>query len=123
MAVTYPGNLPGNRPSSLVAAKTSARHGKGRPKEMPPTPEPDREASACLATARRLRHALTERDKVVRPQLERYDSSQADLRVLPEKRVKIAGGFMRAALRADHIYEESVNEALDEYRELMSGGE
>jgi hypothetical protein len=43
--------------------------------------------------------------------------------VLPEKRVKIAGGFMRAALQADHTYEESVNEALDEYRELMSGGE
>jgi len=91
--------------------------------EMPATPEPDREASAYLATARKLRHALTERDEVVRPHLERYDRCQDDLRVLPEKRVKIAGGFMRAALRADHIYEESVNEALEEYREMMSGGE
>jgi hypothetical protein len=31
---------------------------------MPATPEPDREASAYLAAARKLRHALTERDKV-----------------------------------------------------------
>jgi hypothetical protein len=90
---------------------------------IPETPEPDREASAYLATARKLRHALTERDNVVRPHRERYDRSQDDLRVLPEKRVKIAGGFMRAALQADHMYEECVNEALDEYRELMSGGE
>jgi hypothetical protein len=90
--------------------------------EMPATPEPDREASAYLATARKLRHALTERDKVVRPYLERYDRCQDDLRVQPEKRVKIAGGFMRAALQADHIYEESVDEALNEYREQMSGG-
>jgi hypothetical protein len=63
--------------------------------EMPATPEPDREASAYLATARKLRHALTERDKVVGPHRERYDRSQDDLRMMPEKRVKIAGEFMR----------------------------
>ncbi len=87
---------------------------------LPATPEPDREASAYLATARKLRHALTERDRVISPHRERYDRSQDDLRVLPEKRVRIASTFMRAALGADHRYEESVSEALDEYREQMS---
>jgi hypothetical protein len=90
---------------------------------MPATPEPDREASAYLAAARKLRHALTERDKVVAPHRERYDRSQDDLRMMPEKRVKIAGEFMRATLTGDHVYEEYVNEALDEYRKLMGGGE
>ena len=89
----------------------------------PATPEPDREASAYLAAARKLRHALTERDKVVAPHRERYDRSQDDLRMMPEQRVKIAGEFMRATLTGDHIYEEYVNEALDEYRELMGDGE
>ena len=89
----------------------------------PATPEPDREASAYLAAARKLRHALTERDKVVAPHRERYDRSQDDLRMMPEQRVKIASEFMRATLTGDHIYEEYVNEALDEYREQMSGGE
>jgi len=89
----------------------------------PATPEPDREASAYLAAARKLRHALTERDKVVAPHRERYDRSQDDLRMMPEQRVKIAGEFMRATLTGDHIYEEHVNEALDVYRELMGGGE
>jgi hypothetical protein len=90
---------------------------------MPATPEPDREASAYLATARKLRHALTERDKVVGPHRERYDRSQDDLRMMPEKRVKIAGEFMRATLMGDHVYDDHVNDALDEYRKLMSGGE
>jgi hypothetical protein len=90
---------------------------------MPATPEPDREATAYLAAARKLRHALTERDKVVGPYRERYDRSQDDLRVLPAKRVKIAGEFLRAALTGDHVYEEYVNEALDEYRRQMSGGD
>ena len=52
----------------------------------------------------------------------RYDRSQDDLRMMPEKRVKIAGAFMGATLTGDHIYEEYANEA-DEYRKLMSGGE
>jgi hypothetical protein len=90
---------------------------------MPATPEPDREASAYLAAARKLCHALTERDKVVGPYRERYDRSQDDLRVTPEKRAKIAAEFMRATLTGDHIYEEYVNEALDEYRKLMGGEE
>jgi hypothetical protein len=87
------------------------------------TPEPDREASAYLAAARKLRLALTERDKVVGPHRERYDRSQDDLRMLAEQRVKIAGAFMRATLTGDHVYEEYVNEALDEYRRLMMGEE
>lgn len=90
---------------------------------MPATPEPDRKATAYLAAARKVRHALTQRDNVVGPYRERYDRSQDDLRVLPEKRVMIAGEFLRAALTSDHVYEECVNEALDEYREQMSGGE
>ena len=68
----------------------------------PATPEPDREATAYLAAARKLRHGLTERDKVVRPYLERYDRCQDDLRLMPQKRVKIASDFLRAALQADH---------------------
>jgi hypothetical protein len=87
------------------------------------TPEPDREATAYLAAARKLRLALTERDKVVGPHRERYDRSQDDLRMMPEKRIGIASAFMRATLTGDHVYEEYVNEALDEYRELMSGDE
>jgi len=62
-------------------------------------------------------------DKVVGPQRERYDRSQDDLRMTPEKRVKIAGEFTRATLMGGHIYEEYVNEALEEYRKLLSGGE
>jgi hypothetical protein len=89
----------------------------------PGTPEPDREATAYLAAARKLRHALTERDKVIGPHRGRYDRSQDDLRMMPEKRVTIASEFMRATLQADHIYDDYVNEALDEYRELMSGGD
>ena len=87
------------------------------------TPEPNKEASAYLAAARKLRRALTEGDKVIAPHRERYDRSQDDLRMMPEQRVKIAGEFTRATLTGDHIYEEYVNEALDEYRELMGGGE
>jgi hypothetical protein len=87
----------------------------------PATPEPDRQASAYLSAARKLRHALTERDRVIRPYRERYDRSQDDLRVMPDKRVKIAGDFMRAALQADHIYTEYVDDALEEYRQWMTG--
>jgi hypothetical protein len=87
----------------------------------PATPEPDREASAYLTAARKLRHALTEHDRVIRPYRERYDRSQDDLRVMPDNRVKIAGDFMRAALQADHIYAEYVDGALEEYRRRMSG--
>jgi hypothetical protein len=90
---------------------------------MQGTPEPDREATAYLAAARKLRHALTEHDKVIRPYRERYDRSQDDLRLMPAKRVKIAGEFLRATLQADHIYEEGVNDALEEYRQRMSGEE
>jgi hypothetical protein len=52
----------------------------------PATPEPDREATAYLAAACKLRHALMERDRVIAPHRERYDRSQDDLRMMPEKR-------------------------------------
>lgn len=83
------------------------------------TPKPDTEADAFLAMARKLRFAFAERDDVVRPFRERYDRSQDDLRMMPEKRVEIAGAFLRATYKADHIYEDRLAGALDEYRELI----
>ena len=47
-------------------------------------PEPNRETSAFLAMAQKLRHALTQRDKLIRPYRERYDRSEDDLRMMPE---------------------------------------
>jgi hypothetical protein len=85
------------------------------------TPSPDQEASAFLAMARKLRFAFTERDDVVRPYRERYDRSQDDLRMMPDKRVEIAGAFLRATYKADHIYEDCLTQALDDYRELIQG--
>jgi hypothetical protein len=86
-------------------------------------PEPDRETSAFLAMAQKLRHALTQRDKLIRPYRERYDRSQDDLRMMPEKRAGIAAEFLRAAHQADHVYEDCLAESLEEYRELMSSEE
>jgi hypothetical protein len=84
------------------------------------TVEADREATAFLATAMRLRAALTEREEFIRPFRERYDRFEADPRLTPEQRVKIGGELLRAAHKADHIYENRLNEGLEEYRELMS---
>jgi hypothetical protein len=84
------------------------------------TPESDREAAAFLAMARRLRSALTEREAFVGRCRERYDRSEEDLRMTPKGRVTIAGEFLRAVHKADHVYEDRVKEALDEYRELIS---
>jgi hypothetical protein len=84
------------------------------------TPEPDREAAAFLAMARRLCSALTEREELIRLFRERYERSEDDPRTTPEKRAKIAGEFVRATHKADHVYEDRVEEALEEYRELMS---
>jgi len=81
-------------------------------------PEADGEATAFLAMAQRLRSALSEREGLVRPYRERYDRSRDDLRMPPEKRVKIAEEFVRAAYKADHAYEERVGDSLDEYRRL-----
>jgi hypothetical protein len=84
------------------------------------TSEPDREATAFLAMARRLCSALTEREKSIRFFREPYNRSEEDPRTTPEKRAKIAGKLVRAVHKADHLYEDRVEEALEEYRELMS---
>ena len=84
------------------------------------TSEPDREASAFLAMARRLCSALTEREEFTRLFREPYDRSEDDPRMTPERRMKIAGEFLRATHKADHVYEDRVEDALGEYRELMS---
>jgi hypothetical protein len=84
------------------------------------TVQAGRDATAFLATASRLRRALTEREEFIRPSRERYDRFQDDPRLTPAQRVKIGGELLRAAHKADHIYEGRLNEALEEYRELMS---
>jgi hypothetical protein len=86
-------------------------------------PEPDREATAFLGMARKLRCAEEDREKIARPYRERYDRSHDDLRMSPEKRVKIAAEFLRAAHHAGHLYEESVEEGIEEYRQMIVGGE
>jgi hypothetical protein len=84
------------------------------------TSEPDREATAVLAMARRLCSGLTEREQLILLFRKRYEGSQNDPRMTPEKRVEIAGEFVRAVHKADHVYEDRVGEALEEYRQLMS---
>jgi hypothetical protein len=83
------------------------------------SPQADREATALLAMARKMRYGLTQRDEFVKPYRERYDQCQDDLRMAPQKRVGIASEFLRAAYRADHLYEDCVEEALEVYREAM----
>lgn len=85
------------------------------------TIEQDKELTAFLAMAHQLRHALTEREDFIRLFRERYDRSEADPRKTPEKRIKTAAELLRAAQKADHVYEERVDEALSDYRELISG--
>jgi hypothetical protein len=87
------------------------------------TPEPDSEPSAFLAMAQKLRHALTERDELVRPYREAYDRAQDDLRMVPEKRAAIAAEFLRAAHRGNHLYEDRIAESLEEYREAVTSKE
>lgn len=80
------------------------------------------EPSAFLAMAQRLRDALDQRDDVVRRCRERYDRSRNDPRVLPEMRVEIARAFLQAAYMADHVYEDRLNEAAEEYQESVERG-
>jgi hypothetical protein len=87
------------------------------------TPEADREAVAFLQMARGLRYAQDDREKIAGPYRERYDRSQDDLRMSPEKRVKIAAEFLRAAHQGDHVYEERIEEGLEEYRRMIVGEE
>jgi hypothetical protein len=85
--------------------------------------ERNSETSAFLAMAQKLRHAFTQRDEFVRPYRERYDRAQDDLRMMPEKRAEIAAEFLRAAYKADHLYEDRLAESLEEYRGLVTSKE
>jgi hypothetical protein len=86
-------------------------------------PEPQRGTDAFLEMSAKLRHAFTQRDEFVRPYRERYDRAQDDLRMTPEKRAKIATEFLRAAYKADHLYEDRLAECLEEYREVVTSKE
>jgi hypothetical protein len=87
------------------------------------TPEADRKATALLQMARKLRYAQEDREKIARPYRERYDRSQDDLRMSPQKRFKIAAEFLRAAHHVDQVYEERLEEGLKEYRRTIVGEE
>ena len=82
--------------------------------------EPTRETNAFLGMAQNLRQAFSQRDEFVRPYRERYDRAQDDLRMPSEKRAKIAAEFLQAVYKADHLYEDRLAEALEEYRELVT---
>ena len=98
-------------------------HQRGRGKHTMTTPQADREATAFLQMARKLRYAQEDREKIARPSRERYDRSQDDLRMPPKKRFKIAAEFLRAAHHVDHVYEERLEEGLEEYRRMIVGEE
>ena len=83
-------------------------------------PEPQGETDAFLGMSQKLRHAFAQRDEFVRPYRERHDRAQDDLRMIPEKRAKIAAEFLQAVYKADHLYEDRLAEALEEYRELVT---
>lgn len=73
---------------------------------------PDSEWSTTLAMARKLRFASAQREHVLRPIRDRYDRSERDPRLMPEKRAQIAAAFVQAAHRADHAYEDYLDRAL-----------
>jgi hypothetical protein len=81
---------------------------------------PDTEGTAFLRMAQNVRAALVEREKLVRPYRERYDRAEYDLRMPPPKHLRIAEEFVRAAYRADHVYDDLVEGSLEEYRKLMT---
>jgi hypothetical protein len=83
--------------------------------------EADNEAKAFLGLARTLRDGETDREKIIRPFRRRYDRSQNDLRMPPDKRAKIAAEFVRAALYAEHIFTERIEEGQEESGESSSG--
>ena len=78
----------------------------------------DNDASAFFAMAERWRAALTTREVAVRPYLKRFDRSQQDARMPLAKGMKIAEDLVRAVNRADHEYEDRVEEIVTEYRRL-----
>ena len=84
------------------------------------TLEAGQETTAFLAMAHRLRSALVEREEFLSHFRDRYDRSEDDPHRAPAKRVQIAAELLRATHKADHIYEDRVDEALEEYREVIS---
>ncbi len=84
------------------------------------TLEADRETTAFLAMARQLRRALSEREAFIRLFRERYDRSEDDPRKTSSQRIRTAADLLRAAQKADSVYDERVEGALSEYRELIS---
>jgi len=85
------------------------------------TPKANNEATAFLGLARTLRDGEADREKIIRPFMQRYDRSQVDLRMPPDKRAKIAAEFVRAALYAEHIYTERIEDGQAEYRRVVLG--
>ena len=86
-------------------------------------PQADNEAVAFLGLARALRDGEAAREKIVRPVRQRYDRSQDDLRMPPDKRARIAAAFVRAALYAEHIFTECIEDGQQQYRRVVLGGE
>jgi hypothetical protein len=86
------------------------------------TQELDQESHAFLAMARQLRDAYVQRDEMVHKCRERFDRAQDDLQLMPEKRLEIAGAFVRATYRADHIYEECLERSVNQYRDSSVSG-
>ncbi len=80
----------------------------------------DTETTAFLAMAQRLREALAEREEFIRLFRDRYDRSEDDPRRTPDQRVGIAAELLRAAHKADHVYEDRVDRALEDYRVLIT---
>jgi hypothetical protein len=85
------------------------------------TTEAENEATAFLRLARRLRNGETDRERIIGPFRQRYDRSQNDLRMPPDKRAKIAAEFVRAALYAEHIFTERIEDGQKDYRQVVLG--
>ncbi len=62
------------------------------------TRTPDTEWGTTLAMARKLRFASAQREYVLRPIRDRYDRSERDPRLMPEKRAQIAAAFVAGRL-------------------------
>ena len=86
-------------------------------------PKANKEAVAFLGLARTLRAGEADREKIIRPFRQRYDRSQGDPRMPPDKRAKIAAEFVRAALYAEHIFTDCIEDGQQDYRRVVLGKE
>jgi hypothetical protein len=62
--------------------------------------------------AQKLRFASAQREHVLRPIRDRYDRSERDPRLVPEKRARIAAVFVQTAYQADHAYEDYLDRTI-----------